>query len=194
MRHLLIALFFFSISIGLFAQSKNEIAINCGFAGNELVVDNNLIGGPSYEGEGSYLIGLRYARTVYRMIALETGIDYSVNKIKVKPATGIDASAKDTKIKMLSVPIYGNVSFLKYFFVNAGAIVDFELNRTTLQLTDEQSGVGLGIGIGTKYRISGFAISLNPFLEKHAVIPFNKEEHQQRVMEFGVRFRLGYEF
>ncbi len=190
----LIILTFFLLSIITYGQSKNRISITIGLADNGLFRIEELDGTGSYEGKGSTHIGLNYSRRISKIFDLEAGFEYSMNKIEISPAPFISYPVQNTKIKMLTVPIYGRVNFLKYFFVNAGTIVDFEMNYDKIQSTDKQSGIGFGIGIGGEYSIKNITISLNPYFQKHAVVPFKKELYQQRVMEVGIKFGVGYNF
>lgn len=80
------------------------------------------------------------------------------------------------------------------FFINAGATVDFELNTYQNQPTDKQSGIGLGFGLGGKYDFKNTTVLINPFILEHAVIPFDKVEYQERIIELGIKFGMGYNF
>ena len=80
----------------------------------------------------------------------------------------------------------------KFLFVNGGLLLDFEVEN---EVIDPQSGFGLGIGIGGEYIFtSGFNIFVNPYLNQHALFPFQKEQHHQRLLDAGVRLGVGYRF
>ncbi len=176
--------------------SQNRISAYYGFSDNALLRKADLCGGPSFEGEGGDLYGLNYGKELFKNFSLETGLEYSKNKIEITPNfyPGIDMTPREVDIEILTVPIYANYTFLKYIFVNGGALIDFELNREEYASTDNQSGIGFGIGIGGKYDFNDLTVFINPFYRSHAIIPFEKENYNQLLNEIGLKFGIGYNF
>lgn len=186
------ALFVFVfLTLGSMAQPKNEVSIIYGLGKYSLGL-SGLDGGASYEGKGSTILGVKYSRSIFSSFAIESGIEYSTNKIEITPAPELPPNIQEATIEMLTIPVYGNISIWKYFFVNAGPLIDFEVNRLKTPKTDSQSGVGFGAGVGGKYSKRNFTISLNPYFENHALIPFNKERNHLRGWEMGFKIGLGY--
>jgi len=181
---------------------KNRIGLFYGFAGNELIRNTSLIGGASYDGKGSDLFGLSYQRMLNDHFSFETGLEYSRNSIKITPEYFPEthmyissiAEERIVDIKMFTIPVYARYTFFKYFFVNAGTLLDFEFGRDDEQSTDEQSGIGFGAGIGGQYTFHNFTFYINPMLRYHAVIPFHKENYQQHLTEAGIKFGIGFDF
>jgi len=68
------------------------------------------------------------------------------------------------------------------------------MNRKENKVTDSQSGIGFGTGIGLKYTYNKAGIFINPFLNVHALIPFHKEKYQQHLVEGGIKFGVYYNF
>ena len=184
---------FLILTLGAFAQSKNEVSIVYGIAKYSLGLPG-LVGGAGYEGKGSTILGLKYSRRISSLFAIESGLEYSTNKIDITSAPGLPLNTQKATIEMLTIPVYGSISFWKYFFVNAGPLIDFEVNRIKTPKTDSQSGLGVGLGVGGKYTMKNFTVSVNPYKERHAVIPFTKERNHMRGEEIGVKIGLGYLF
>ncbi len=187
---------FFLIFFSLTIFSQNKISVYYGFSDNALLRNSDLVGGPGFEGKGGNLYGLGYEKELVKNFSLKTGLEYSKNKIELTPNfyPEIDMTPREVDIEILTIPIYANYTFLKYLFVNGGALIDFELNREEYASTDDQSGIGFGIGIGGKYDFDNLTVFINPFYRSHAIIPFEKENYNQHLNEIGLIFGIGYNF
>ncbi len=198
--------FIYIIIIVLFSlpvkAQKNKIGFFYGFASNELIRNTSLVGGASYDGKGTHLFGLAYQSIFNEHFSLESGLEYSENTIKIKPEyfpetdlyTSSIAEERITDIKMITIPVFARYTFFRYFFANAGTLIDFEFDRDEYQSTDKQSGIGFGVGIGGQYTFHNFTFYINPLLRYHTVIPFYKDNYQQHLTEAGIKFGLDYSF
>jgi hypothetical protein len=198
--------FFFIIIIAFLSlktnAQNNRISIFYGFARNELFRSDDLDGSASFNGKGSDIYGITYQRYLSDHFSLETGLEYSKNKIEITPAyypethmyVGNVQQVRSVNIEMFTIPVYVNYTFLEYFFVNGGALIDFEINRDEYESPDKQSGIGFGAGIGVQYTLQHFKFFINPMLRFHAVIPFERENYQQHLVETGVKLGIGYNF
>ena len=183
------------ITNSTYAQTRNRITITSGISSNQVFQSRHLIGGGSNEGKGAKAFGVRYTRNLNNSFSIETGIEYSLNKIEITPAfTGQQVPSFEENIRMVSVPLYGNLTFLKYLFVNAGVIFDLETDMyaSDTRGVNSQSGVGYGFGAGGKYDFNKMTILVHPFFQKHAVVTTNN--HPRRIGELGVRMGIGYNF
>ena len=154
MKYLFLSLTVLFLSLQIKAQNSNRISFFYGFASNELVRNANLDGGSSYDGKGSTIFGITYQRTLNGYLSLETGLEYSKNEIYIEPSihphmypSFIIPENKFT-IEMITIPLYANFTFFRYFYANAGALIDFALNEDEYNSADKQSGIGFGGGIG----------------------------------------------
>ena len=178
-----------------YSQTKNRIALISGISSNAVFQSEPMLGGGSNEGKGANALGIRYTRNLNKGFSIETGLEYSANKIESTPAfTGQQMPSSRHNIRMVSVPLYGNLNFLKYLFVNAGVIFDLETEMYASETRglNSQSGVGYGFGMGGKYDYKKMTIILNPFFQKHAVVITNN--HPERIGELGARLGIGYNF
>jgi hypothetical protein len=183
------------LCIDLYSQTKNRIEFAYSLTDNSLHRKEALLDGAASKGKGSNIFSLRYQRNLFSSFSIETGLEYSQNTIELSYISGYGNLETETAyIEMISIPVYGNYSFWKYFYFNAGATIDFELNTYQTQPTDKQSGIGLGFGLGGKYNFNNLTVFINPFFLEHAVIPFDKAEYQERIIELGIKFGLGYNF
>jgi len=188
----LITLIITIISIQCYSQNSNEFRVYYGFVDSKLLTKTDLDGGGSYENENSYEFGFKYLRKISGNLFLESGINYLSTQVKITPApTGLPANSQSEDLKMISIPIYANYTFGKYFFINAGPILDFQNSQKSF---DSQSGIGYSIGVGGKYDFDRFSIFVNPNYKRHSLIPFEKENNHQKLTEFGIQVGLGYGF
>ena len=183
-----------AISISCFCQSKNALFLQYGTASDN-VDTYDRIGGPNYYGKGESIFGLKYLRKLTNNFAIETGVDFSVNKIQQTSEffPFMPQTITNGKIKMLSVPVYANYTFFKYLFVDAGITTDFEIGREGTTDLINQSGIGAGLGIGGKYDFKRVTVFVNPFLHNYAIIPFNSL-NREKILEAGFKFGVGYRF
>jgi len=177
-----------------FSQTKNRVSIIFSPASNGLSIPNGWLGDMGYTGKGAKLYELKYSRQINKFISIETGLEYSFNKIEMDYFPDGIKHYKESDIKMLSIPIYADLTFLKYFFANAGPTIDFELNHLPSESTYNQSGIGFGLGIGGRYTLKNFTISLNPFYQKHLILLSKKGTYHENLYESGIKLGLGYNF
>lgn len=196
MKNIYIVLILLTFPLHSFAQSSHRLGFIYGFAANEIVRKDNLDGAGSHDGKGAGMIGLRYIKTLKNNFAFETGLEYSRYKFSVSPAFHPDVTliSRRENIDLLSLPIYAHYTFGKYFFINGGLIADFQVNKKEKKSLDGQSGLGTGLGIGAKYDFNRITISVNPYFQHHAIFAADKERHQERIIEAGIRFGVGYRF
>ena len=185
-------------SLAGYSQTKNQLTVQTGFASNALFTSPGLVGGPSHEGKGAAAFGLIYSRDLSRSFSLETGLEYSLNKIESASAfyPGIERTITENRIRMVSLPFYGNFTFMKYLFVNGGLVLSLETETSGQEFRsiDSQSGVGYGMGVGGKYSFKKISAVVNPFFQKHAVLSFKGNDYQERIGELGLKFGVGYNF
>jgi hypothetical protein len=175
-----------------YCQDKNKGELNLSFhKGANEVMGAQLEGAGSYDGDGFYGIGLSYLKPLNSWLDIEAGMIYSKHNVvftsHLRPDGG--RSFSRSNLQTVSVPVTFRANFLKYLFVNAGAVVDVETKHSVL---DNQSGIGAMAGIGFRYsftpQVSAF---VNPFLQQHAIIPFRPMNYQQRMLDAGVRVGVG---
>ena len=169
-----------------FSQSKNNISLVYGFAGNSVDI-HGAIGDYGYNNKTGKTYGLSYTREINKIFSIETGLLYSLNKVQLStigPAGGV----YNQNLNMLSVPVYGKLTFLKYLYGQFGISFDHQTNYSYDHIVDNQSGVGLELGLGGKYDFGPLAVFVNPYFANHRFYGHNN------LMEAGLKFGLGYNF
>lgn len=181
------------LSLHSFSQQTNELRLFYGISDSKLLRNSDVIGGGSTTVDNFYELGFRYIKKVNANLALETGVSYASADLWTPPTSFPDPSwtIGAQKFESISVPLFGNYTFLKALFINGGPMLDFQISENSI---DSQSGVGYGLGIGGKLNWNNFMIFVNPNFKRHAVIPFNKEQYHQKMTEFGLQFGVGYTF
>lgn len=193
-RHFLLIILIV-ISVSNFAQSKNEISILYGKSTGPAtfsVLRNGFLKGAS----SSFLrennsIGLRYFACIKNRpkLKFETGIDYLIGKLEIKPAPVGDPiyDASHTEdFNLISIPIYLNHYFGKYFYINEGIMLDYQKTGSD---TYTGFGAGIGFGIGAKLEYKNFTFYINPKFQRHLFL-----SKKDGLIELGIMFGVGYKF
>jgi hypothetical protein len=186
MKFKLILIAFLFLSFQSFSQTKNNISVIYGFAANSVDI-HGAIGDYGYNNKTGQTYGLSYTRDITKIFSIETGLLYSVNKIQlttIGPAGGI----YNQNLNMLSLPVYGKLTFLKYLYGQFGFSLDHQTNYSADHIVDDQSGVGLELGVGGKCNFGPVSVFVNPYYANHRFYGHNN------LMEAGVKFGLGYNF
>lgn len=151
-----------------------------------------LIGGPSYYGKGYYSLGFDYIQSIgkLRWLEFETGVEFSRHKIEIKPAPFIDAAPRNEDFSVLTIPLTLRASFLKYLFINGGLMINVDGGSMPI---DSQTGLGSLLGVGLKYDFkSGVGLFANPYVKFYSLVPIEREDNRQQVLESGFRFGVVY--
>lgn len=192
MKKLLLPLLLAFFSLSAFSQTQNEVRLYFGITDSKLLRSDELIGGASYDIENSYEFGFRYLLEVTDNLALETGLNYWQGDVLITSAPMPEQTTRTEALQTTSIPIFANYTFLDYFFVNGGPVMDFQGSES--ESVDPQAGIGVGFGLGAQYAFNNFNIYVNPNFRRYAVIPFEEEDYHQKLTSFGVQLGVGYRF
>jgi|GEM_PF-4202769 len=101
--------------------------------------------------------------------SLETGLLYSKGLVRLSIIRGGQGEFfYDGDVTMISVPAYVKFTFLKYAFLEEGISLDHQTNYTADGVINDESGVGLEMGIGGKFSIGRISFFLNASLPNMA--------------------------
>jgi hypothetical protein len=192
LKKLLLPLLLAFFSLSAFSQTQNEVRLYFGITDSKLLRSDELIGGASYDIENSYEFGFRYLLEVTDNLALETGLNYWQGDVLITSAPMPEQTTRTEALQTTSIPIFANFTFLDYFFVNGGPVMDFQGSES--ESVDPQAGIGVGFGLGAQYAFNNFNIYVNPNFRRYAVIPFEEEDYHQKLTSFGVQLGVGYRF
>lgn len=175
-------------------KAKGRIGLSYStFGENDVIRSDELIGGPGYEGKSHFSIGLNYYFSLNRVLELETGLEYTRHEVMVRPHVDptIDLASRPEELSLWVVPISLRYTFLKYFFLNGGALLDFDAG--TSSSVDSQTGIGATFGPGVNYEFRcGCSVWASPYMKVHSLIPFSGEKNPQHLLENGVRFGIAW--
>lgn len=192
------------LSFSLIAQEynsmKSSIGITSSFVGSNVVTNTareTLLGGPSYNGKSYFALGLSYIHPVRFWLDIESGIEFSNYIIIVKPMSlpNMEFSPYHKYVNLMNIPLTIRVNFLKYFFINGGFMIEYDLSNASP--IESQSGVGTLFGIGVKYKLkNGLGAFINGYYKSHSLIPFPPEsdDYRWRLIEGGWRMGITYDF
>lgn len=192
-KSILISVFILLVLI-TFSQTKNRVSILYSSASIGLDIEPGRYCDCGYTGKGANLLELRYLRNINSYFSVESGLQFAQNQIEANSHGDGVNRYRNSEINLLSIPIYGNLSFLKYFFVEAGPTFDFELNHSPSTSINDQSGIGLVYGFGGKYTFKNLTVIVNPFFQHHLMVSLRSEKYIERLYGSGIKFGLGYNF
>ncbi len=201
-KYFLLVFFLFAVHIVLSAQETKrgpeyrKIGLAyASFGENDVIRFEELVGAAGISGISFYTIGISFVHPINKWLESETGIEYSSHDILIHPNVppDMDQTPKEESFSLINIPISFRANFLRFFFVNAGAIVD--IDASTTHVIDNQAGIGALLGVALKYDFGfGATVFLNPYTKVHSLLPFSKGKHHQRVYESGFRIGISYKF
>ena len=172
------------------AQISNEIGIYVGPVGSDLIRTTTLDGSASYHNDVSYEFGVRYFRSLGAKLSVETGISVFQATVEVSSSSPF-GGREEFDLTLVSIPLWLNYKFAKKIYINGGPTLDFQTEDYTF---DSQSGIGFSLGVGRRFDLGKLVLNCNPMIDYHAVLPFEAENGQQRLLEIGLLVGLGYRF
>lgn len=164
------------------------------FGENDVFIFNEFIGGPSYNSDYFYTLGINYVYPLNKWLEAETGIEYSSHNIVIQPnlPPNMDNSPRKANLTLINIPATLRANFLKYFFINGGLIVD--IDGSTNSPIDNQTGIGAMLGFSIKYDFDfGISAFVNPYTKIHSLIPLQNWQYHQRIWENGIRIGITYD-
>lgn len=192
MKKTLLPLIILFFSLSAFSQTQNEVRLYYGITDSKLIRSEEIAGGGSSDIENSYDFGFRYLLAVTDNLSLETGLNYWRGDVLVTSAPMPERTTRSEELQTTSIPIFANYTFLDYFFVNGGPVMDFQGSES--EGIDPQAGIGIGFGLGAQYTYNNFNFYINPNIRRYAVIPFEEKDFHQKLTTFGVQLGIGYKF
>lgn len=142
----------------------------------------------------SFTYGVSYLKPLNKWLELETGLEYLSCPIETKSIVGtingVTTLTRSATLSMLTAPVTVRANFLKYFFVNAGVLLDIDVSSNSI--INSQTGLGSLLGLGVKYDFkNGISVFVNPYAKIHS-FPLSFDRDQQHFLESAVRFGIAY--
>jgi len=139
-----------------------------------------------------YTIGFNYIKPFNSWLEYETGLEYSRKIGTLKTVFPFDDFITNkANSTLLSFPLTLRANFLRFFYINAGGLMDLDLGG--YKPSRYQSGIGYLFGIGAKYDFKfGGSIFINPYFKKRSLISFSSAEDRLKADEAGIKVGLNY--
>jgi hypothetical protein len=203
MRYLISICIAILFSVSVFSQKKNNTAISVyTSAFNSAVVKNNGQGWGQWDLDRAFLIGAGYRIGLSRWLSLNTGLEYADYRFSFAVHQEFSGwiiefpPYQDSKgsISMLSLPVFVRADFLKYAFVQAGGMIDMQVNSQ--MVNGDFSGLGIQVGAGLKYDTKNkIGFFFNPFFQWHSMVKFDGKFPKDRKLNtagihLGIHYRL----
>lgn len=161
------------------------------FGDNGIVQDGDLIGDYSVKGDFFYTLGLSYSCPLTKWLDFETGLEYSRHGIIADSYPDGRSHISKHEFSLIDIPLVLKANFLRYFFINAGPLID--IDGSADMHVDSQTGIGLVAGIGLKYDFaSGISVFVNPYQKIHSLIAFSGGNYHEHVFDEGIRVGIIY--
>ncbi|MDR1170114.1 MAG: hypothetical protein LBK97_04685 [Prevotellaceae bacterium] len=181
------------VSLNAQKDLSNKIGVTFSSLGVNDILGQSVANSFNYEGKNFYALGLTYIRGLNKWLEIETGLEYvkhNVNIIpNVMPGTNIFMRTQQTGLPLLDIPVTVRANFLKYFFINAGILLDIDISNSIY--LENQTGFGGIAGFGANYDFkSGLSIFLNPYIKAHSWIYVGE---RQKILEKGFRLGITYD-
>jgi putative salt-induced outer membrane protein YdiY len=191
MKKLAIAFISWVIAISIYGQEiVITVAPTVNFAvinkSNSLVKDQSLMAGI-----GS---SIKYIFVNNHSYNFGLGLGYHYAQVKFTNYGDFVAEIPYTEtVNLFSFNLISAYNFKNNFYLNFEPSIDFHFGQNESQTIDNQSGVGLNLGLGKKVKIKdNLSFIVEPGFGIHNIIPFSNEKHINRLAT--VELNLGLLF
>nr|WP_319399610.1 outer membrane beta-barrel protein [uncultured Carboxylicivirga sp.] len=164
-----------------------------GFGTNDVYRFNELDGAAAIDGDSFYSIGLTFIQPLSYWLNFEGGLEYTRQSVFIYPAPmpEIDHTQRSESFGLIDIPLTLKADFMKYLFVNGGALVS--LDTSTSNSVSSQTGLGFVVGLGAQYPFKcGATLFVNPYYKLRAVV--GTDSNQQHTEDSGTRIGVVYHF
>ena len=184
----------FFISVACYSQETwyGEIAAYTGGGINDIFRYNELMGAPSYTGNGFFTGGVSVRRIIKEWFSVEGGINFSEQYYTMHSAPTPEVITSSGHFGMLSLPVKARFDFLKYVFAEAGIVPGLQTGNTE---SFDLSGLGVTAGLGLKYRFkSDIIITFRAYETQYDILSFSNDDHPYILSNSGFTVGVGYRF
>lgn len=133
-----------------------------------------------------------YLFSMSKSVNFGFGLNYQSSRtLNVSPIGQAEYSARSEKINICSISLKSMFKLTKEFYFSFDPTIDYQANYTKIQITDNQSGIGLSIGVGGNFILNNFLqFNVEPRLWIHNIIPFNDINSPFRLSAAGINLGL----
>ncbi len=189
---LLSFLFTLVLTIAL-AQDKHRISVQSGFFNNSITQFAELDGGPSYEHQNSFSLGVGYKLIYNLKLSINANAQWQKSTLLSRNSSPVTPGAnEEIELQTINLPILLNYAFNRYFYTDLGPVIHFEIHNKPQMYLDSQSGIGFALGFGMQFEFAFLTIFAKPQVQILSVIPFKSSNYQDRLLSAGFLFGMSY--
>jgi hypothetical protein len=148
-----------------------------------------------YVMKGFYNVGLTYIYPVNHWLGIETGLEYSRQKLQIDSIWPLHHSVSQRNFTLWNIPLTVRFNFLHYFFANGGFLVtiDPDNDPNNPDPIGKQTGLGALAGLGARYEFKmGLSLFVNPYMKFYSNIVRKSPYSHFKLWEGGYRFGITY--
>ncbi|MGM0579427.1 MAG: hypothetical protein ACQETL_02020 [Bacteroidota bacterium] len=140
-------------------------------------------GASSYEYKNGNQFSFDYSFNLPNKLKLISGLQFQQNWMRGQNSSSTpETRTWDFRVDNLNIPILANFSFSKYFFLEGGPVLNFQISEEESYGIDPQNGIGLSFGLGAKYDIGKFNVFIKSQNQIQTIIPFGGQNYHDRLI------------
>ena len=152
-----------------------------------------LDGGSSFHLQEGKKISLNYSYVFTKSVRLSSGLQFQQSDLQAQNAsTSGKLQTWDFTVRTINIPVLANFNYLNYLLVEAGPLLNLQVNGTDLYGIDRQNGIGFLSGLGAKYRLKKISGFIKYQYQMQSLFPFNKERYHDRLITHSLSVGLHY--
>lgn len=173
----------------LFGQ---EIKISIAPTVSSIFHFKDIAGGPYGTPRFGVNTQIDYLFLTNKMVEFGLGVGYQNSHVQVIiPALGDGYGTSIEKVDLLSINFGSVFNLNKDFYVTFVPTLDLQIKHNDLQRIDNQTGLGLSMGIGNNVKLNeSLSLNIEPRLWIHNIIPFSGENIPFRLTTVGLNLGL----
>ena len=195
MRAIVVAFIFLSLPISIWAQADpvNSFGLIAGYGNTFILQFPPPKNDASTDGMHSINLGVTWDHSFSRHLAFKTGLMWHESRVKISSfSPGFELTPVYYKINLVYIPVILKYTFLKYFSLQGGALLDGDLSANSG--ISSQTGIGATLGAGFSIPIlKHFRAELAPYVNLHRIWGLQKENLPSILYDNGAALALQFQ-
>ncbi|UII32546.1 hypothetical protein LVD17_01665 [Fulvivirga ulvae] len=146
-----------------------------------------------YTGHRNLQLGFTYSHFITKKLTLESGVYFSHYDLKtrIRHDRPLPSLINYYEISYFTLPLSADLTFGKWFFLCAGARIDFSPGNSSLPEIDK-FGLGLEAGLGVHTYIDNFYFRFKPHIRNHAITNFKNKDLSYDIWNANIEISVGH--
>ena len=138
-----------------------------------------------------YTGSLDYLFVTKRRVDFGMGLTYQISQVVIWIPDLSDFTPDHERIDLISISFKSKVKLPNEFYLSFDPSFDKQVNYDRNHFADNQTGLGLSVGVGRNFRISDqLSLNIEPRVWIHNLVPYNKLERPFMLAVAGINFGL----